>query len=171
MTDRVEIGERLAAAVAAGGGSELPHLVSAEATRLAALGTGPSPLVEALLGSDRPDLAPLAAELHARAAEELARDARQALIAERSPVFADRDTAIAMPVGDAGEEARVRVADRLLALLLRSGHRRARLILDFADGEARDPEAWRDLARDLEEQGIPFETSLRKSWQPRDRQG
>jgi hypothetical protein len=157
MTDRADIAGRLRAALEAGGEAELPHLVSAEAARLAGLGAGPAPLVEALLGLGRADLAPLAAELHGRAAAELARDARQELIAERSPVFCDGDAAVAMPVGDADEEARDRITDRLLALLLRTGLRRARLVLDFAEGEARFPGAWSALARDLEEQGLRFE--------------
>ncbi len=157
MTDRGQIEGRLHAAVEAGGGSELPHLVSAEAARLASLGLGPAPLVEALLKQGRPDLAPLAAELHSHAVDEIARDARQQLVAERSPVFEGGDAAVAMPVGDSDEEARGRIADRLLALVLRSRPRRARLVLDFADGSARDPATWAALARDLEEQGILFE--------------
>jgi hypothetical protein len=161
LTDRAEIAERFRAAIATGCDGEFAHLVSAEAARLAGRGQGPAPLVEALLGLGRPDLAPLAAELYGHAAAGIARDARQRLIAERSPIFAEGDTVIAMPVGDAGEEARERIVDRLLALLLRSGHRRARLVLDFAEGEARDPAAWSALARDLEEQGIPLEAAGR----------
>ncbi|HUT79204.1 MAG TPA: hypothetical protein VM285_16010 [Polyangia bacterium] len=160
MTDRKEIERRLRAAVEAGCGSELAHLVSAEAARRAGQGLGPSPLVEALLEMGRPDLAPLAAELHSHAAAGIARDARQELIAGRSPVFEGGEMVVAMPVGDPQDEARGRIIDRLLALLLRSGHRRARLILDFADGEARAPAAWSALARDLEEQGILFEVIL-----------
>lgn len=151
------IRDRLDDARRAGCEEELPRLIAIEAAHLAGRGSGPSPLVEALLEMERPDLAPLAADLHCRAAAEAAADATQELLAERSPVFVWGDTVVAMPVGGPEEEARGRIADRLLALALRARPRRARLVLDFAGDAARAPAAWASLVRDLGEQGIPLE--------------
>jgi len=158
MTERKEIEGRLRAAVEAGAAGELPRLVAVEAARLAGLGFGPATLVEAVAELGRPDLAPLAAELHARAAAELARDAQQQQLAERSPVFVAGDAVVALPVGEPAEEARGRIADRVLALAARSRSRRVRLVLGFAGGAGREPGAWSALAVDLAEQGIELET-------------
>ncbi|MFO8073166.1 MAG: hypothetical protein R6V85_14940 [Polyangia bacterium] len=154
MKESKLIASRLRRALEDGAEDELPDLISAEATRLAQAERGPIAAVEATLEIGLPELAPLAAEVHAAACEEKLTEDLAAELAERSPILFDRGTLHAAPVGDLGERGRERFAERLLAATLRRGPERVVLWLQSLVPHGDSDRIWRELERDLAEQGV-----------------